>query len=128
LFIEGQAKKSHLLTTAIVDVQNSSGQTPAVTTSRDTQHISAMRRQQSEYNLNRFWEVEPVEQSSMTTEQTCEKHFLSLTHTHTQPNSQMEYLWLGFQSRSNRINWQLLKSLQSKDHMQLNAGWKEIQN
>jgi hypothetical protein len=48
LFIEGQAKKSHLLATASVDVQNSSGQTPAVTTSHDTQHISAMRRQQSE--------------------------------------------------------------------------------
>jgi len=79
LFTEGQAKKSHLLATAMTDVQNSSGQTPVVTTSRDTQHISAMRRQQSEYNLNRFWEVDPAEQSSMTAEQRCEEHFLPYT-------------------------------------------------
>ena len=83
MFIEGQAKKSHLLATAIVDVQNNSGQTPAVTTSCDTQHISATRRQQSEFNLNRFWEVELVEQSSMTAEQACEEHFL--TYTTQQP-------------------------------------------
>jgi len=57
LSIDGQAKKSHLLATATVGVQNSSGQTPAVATSRDTQHICAMISQQSEYNLNRFWEV-----------------------------------------------------------------------
>jgi hypothetical protein len=38
-----------------------------------------------ERNLNRFWEVEPVEQSTMTAEQqVCEEHFL--THTTQQPD------------------------------------------
>ena len=105
MFIEEQAKKSHLLATAIVDVQNSSGQTPAVT-SRDT-HISAMRRQQFEYNLNRFWEVEPVEQSSMTAEQACEEHFLIYT---TQPR--WNPITLG------------LSSLQNEDYMQLTQAGK----
>ena len=108
MFIEGQAKKSHLLATAIVDVQNNSGQTPAVTTSCDTQHISAMRRQESEYNLNRFWEVEPVDQSSMTAEQACEEHFLTYTS----------------QPRWNPITLGL-SSLQSEDYMQLDAGWND---
>ena len=31
-----------------------------------------------EHNLKRFWEVEPVEQSTMTMEeQSCEQHFIS---------------------------------------------------
>jgi hypothetical protein len=64
LFIEGQANKSHLLATAIVGVQNKSGQTPAVTTSRVTQHTFLLREDNSlEHNLNHFWEVEPLEQS-----------------------------------------------------------------
>ena len=83
MFIEGQAKKSHLLATAIVVVQNKSGQTPAVTTSHDTQHTFLLREYSSlEHNLNRFWEVEPVEQSTITAEQQfCEEH--SYTHNPT---------------------------------------------
>jgi hypothetical protein len=38
IVIEGQANKSHLLATAIVDVQNKFVRTPAVNTSCDTQH------------------------------------------------------------------------------------------
>jgi hypothetical protein len=38
-----------------------------------------------ERNLNRFWEVEPVDHSTMTAEQkACEEHFL--THTKHQPD------------------------------------------
>jgi len=45
--------------------------------SHDTQHSLLLREDNSlECNLNRFWEVEPVEQSSMTAEQqACEEHF-----------------------------------------------------
>ena len=58
-----------LLATAIVDVQNKSIQTPAVTTSRDTQRTFLLWEDNSlERNLNHFWEVESVEQSSMTVE------------------------------------------------------------
>jgi len=40
--------------------------------------IAAPRRQESRANLNRFWEVEVVEQLSMIAEQqACEKHFIS---------------------------------------------------
>jgi len=85
LFIEGQAKKSHLLATTIVDVQDKSGQIPSVTTSHDTQHTFLLREDNSlEHNLNRFWEVELVELSSMTAEQAREEHFL--THTTQQPD------------------------------------------
>jgi len=41
---------------------------------------AAPRRHQSEHNLNRFWEVESMEQPSMTAEHhTCEQHFMSNT-------------------------------------------------
>jgi hypothetical protein len=57
-----------------------SGRTPAVAQS-EPQHTFLLREDNSlEHNLNRFWEVEPVEQSTMTAEQqACEEHFL--THT-----------------------------------------------
>jgi hypothetical protein len=43
-------------------------------------HFSYEKTNSLEHNLNRFWEVETVEQSTMTTEQqACEEHFL--THT-----------------------------------------------
>jgi len=58
-----------------------SGRTPATTTHLDTQHTFLLREANSlKHNLNRFWKVEPVEQTTMTTEQqVCEKHFI--THT-----------------------------------------------
>jgi len=52
------------------------------TNQNEPQHISDKRENNLEHSLNRFWEVEPVEQSTMTVEQqACEEHFL--THTHT---------------------------------------------
>jgi len=40
---------------------------PATTTQHDPQHTFLLREDNSlEHNLNRFWEVEPVEQSTMT--------------------------------------------------------------
>jgi hypothetical protein len=52
-----------------------SGRTPAVTTSSDTRRTFLVRGDNSlEINLNCFWEVESVEQSTMTTEQhACEE-------------------------------------------------------
>jgi hypothetical protein len=63
-----------------------SGQTPAVTTTSDTQRTFLVREDTSlEINLNRFWEVESVEPSTITPEQqACEEHFL--THTTHQPD------------------------------------------
>jgi len=47
-----------------------SGRTPTTTTKYDPQHIFMLRENNSlEYNLNSFWEVEPVEQCTMITEQ-----------------------------------------------------------
>jgi hypothetical protein len=44
-----------------------------------------LREDSLERNLNRFWEVEPVQQSTMTAEhQACEEHFL--THTTQLPD------------------------------------------
>jgi len=62
------------------------GRTPATTTSDTAQHTFLLREDSRlERNLNRFWEVEQVEQSTMTTEQkSCEDHFL--THTTQQPD------------------------------------------
>jgi len=57
-----------------------SGRTPATTTQHDPQHTFLLREDKSlEHNLNRFWEVEPVEQSIMTKEQQACEHFI--THT-----------------------------------------------
>jgi hypothetical protein len=53
---------------------------------RVSHNIFLLREDNSlEHNLNRFWEVESVEQSTMTADQqACEEHFL--THTIQQPN------------------------------------------
>jgi hypothetical protein len=58
-----------------------SGRTPTSATSCDKQHTFLLRNDSSlQQNLNRFWEVESVEQSTMTAEQNaCEEHFLSHT-------------------------------------------------
>jgi len=58
-----------------------SGRNPATTTRHDTQHTFLLLEANSlEHSLKRFWEVEPVEQSTMTMEQqACEQHFI--THT-----------------------------------------------
>jgi len=54
------------------------GRTPATTTSDTAQHTFLLREDSRlENNLNRFWEVETVEQSTITAEQkACEEHFL----------------------------------------------------
>jgi len=56
-------------------------QTPATTTQHDPQPKFLLREDNClEQNLNLSWEVEPVETSTMTTEQQfCEQHFI--THT-----------------------------------------------
>jgi len=47
-----------------------SGRTQATTAQHDPQHTFLLQEANSlEHNLNRFWEVEPVEQCTMTTEQ-----------------------------------------------------------
>jgi len=58
-----------------------SGQTPATTTRHDPQPTFLLREDNSlEHNLNRSKEVEPVEPSTMTTEQqVCKQHVI--THT-----------------------------------------------
>ena len=57
------------------------GRTPATFTQNDPQHAFLLwEDNRLEHNLNCFWEVEPMEQSTMTAEQqACEQHFL--THT-----------------------------------------------
>jgi hypothetical protein len=103
------------------------GGTPASTTLDNAQHTFLLREDSRlEQNLNRLCEVEPVEQSTMTAKQkSCEEHFLSPTHT--QPNNQMENLWLNYQPGWNPLNMERLASLHSEDYMQLDAGWNEIQ-
>jgi len=63
-----------------------SGRTPATTTQHDPQHTLVLREDNSlEHSLNRFWDVEAVEQSTMTKEQlACEQHFI--WHTTLQPD------------------------------------------
>jgi hypothetical protein len=58
-----------------------SGRTPTTSAQKEPQHTFLLREDNSlEHNLNRFWEVEPLEQSTMTTEQqACERDFI--THT-----------------------------------------------
>jgi len=92
------------------------GRTPTTTTSDTAQHTFLIREDSRlERNLNRFWEVEQVEQSTMTAEQkSCEEHFL----THTQPNNQMGDLWLNRQSKWNPHNLVHFASQQSADYMQ----------
>ena len=102
------------------------GRTQATFTQNDPQHTFLLREDNRlEHKLNRFWKVEPMEQTTMTTEQqVCEQHFL----THTQPSNKMEDLLSDFQPRRNPSNLDLLTSLQSEDYMQLKAGWNKIQN
>jgi hypothetical protein len=58
------------------------GQTPATTNPNNAQHTFLLRKDSKlEHNLNRFWEVESMEQSTMTAEQACEDLFL--THNST---------------------------------------------
>jgi len=54
------------------------GRTPATTTRHDPQPTFKLREDNSlEHSLNRFWEVEPVEPSTMTTgQQVCEQHVI----------------------------------------------------
>jgi len=61
-----------------------SGRTPAITTQHDPQPTFLFREGNSlEHNLNRFWEVEPVERSTVKKEQQDgEQHFI--THTKQQ--------------------------------------------
>jgi hypothetical protein len=60
------------------------GKTPISTNTNNAQHAFILRDDNLE-NLNRFWEVEPVDHSTITTEQrACEEHFL--THTTHQPD------------------------------------------
>jgi hypothetical protein len=55
-----------------------SGKTPITTVSNSNQTF-LIREQNLETNLNRFWEVEPVEQVMTPEQQACEHHFV--THT-----------------------------------------------
>jgi hypothetical protein len=94
-----------------------SGRTPAVT-HNEPQHTFLLQEDNSlEYNLNRFWEVEHVELSTMTAEQqACKEQFL----THTQLNK-MEDLWPDFQPRWSPATLEHLTSLQREDYMLSNA-------
>jgi hypothetical protein len=67
-----------------------SGRTPAISTPRHPQHTFLLQEDSRlKYNLNHFWEVEPVEQSTMTAEQqACQEHFHTRTHTHTHTTQQ----------------------------------------
>jgi hypothetical protein len=62
------------------------GKTPIVTKPDNVQHAFIARHDDNlEKNLNRFWEVEPADHSTMTAEQkACEEHFL--THSTQQPD------------------------------------------
>jgi hypothetical protein len=62
------------------------GRTPATITQNNAQHAFIVQDDDDlEKSLNRFWEVESMEQSTMTAEQkACEDHFL--THTTHQPD------------------------------------------
>jgi len=55
------------------------GRTPATTKRHDRQHIFLLREDNSlEHNLNRSREVEPMEPSTMTTEQqVCKQHVIT---------------------------------------------------
>jgi len=102
-----------------------SGRTPDTTTQHDPQHTFLLREDSRlEHNLNSFWEVESVEQSTMTKEQQAyEQHFIS-----HKPNKQMEDLLPDCQQKWIPSNLVILASLQSADYMQLNADWNENQN
>ena len=58
-----------------------SGRTPTPSTQKEPQHTFLLREDNSlEQNLNRFWQVENVEQSTMSTEQqACKENFVTRT-------------------------------------------------
>jgi hypothetical protein len=58
-----------------------SGRTPVLTVSNNTpQTLLVCENTTLETNLNRFWEVESMEQSTLTPEQQqCEEHFVTYT-------------------------------------------------
>ena len=88
----------------------------------DPQHTFLLRQDNSlQHKLNRIWEVEPLEQSTITEQQSCEQHFS--THTTQQDGK----LWSNFQHKWILSSLDLLTFLRNKDFMQLNAGWNEIQ-
>jgi hypothetical protein len=61
------------------------GRTPTTTNPNNAQHAFILRDDNLENKWNRFWDVEVVDQSTMTTEQKAsEDHFL--THTTQQPD------------------------------------------
>jgi len=101
-----------------------SGRTLAPATQTDPQHTFLVRQDNSlEHNLSRFWEVEAVEQPTMTAEkQACEQHF----STHT-PQQQDGRFVVKLPTKMVLSSLDLLAPLQNKDCMQLNAGWNEIQ-
>ena len=77
-----------------------SGRTPDIH-QNEPQHIFLVKECNNlEHTLNRFWEVESVEQSSMTAEQQALNNILS----NIQLSSQMADLWLNCQLKWNPIN------------------------
>jgi hypothetical protein len=62
------------------------GRTPATTNPNNAHHAFLLREDNKlEHNLNRFWEMESMEQSTITAEQkACKDYFL--THTTQQPD------------------------------------------
>ena len=101
-----------------------SGRTPVTTTTtrNDPQRTFLLQENRQEHNLNRFREVESVDQSSMSMrQQACKQHF----NTHTRPINTMENLLLNCQRRRIPSNLDFLASLQSEDYMQWIAGWNK---
>jgi len=99
-----------------------SGQTPVTTTQHDPQPRFLLREDNSlEINLNRSREVEPMEPSTMTTEQqVCKQHVI--THTTQQDDGD---LLSDCQQRWIPSNLDLLVSLQSEDYIYLNVDWNK---
>ena len=94
-----------------------SGRTPAATQNGPQHTFLLWEDNRLEHNWNRFWEVEPLEQSTMPAgQQTCEEQFLTHTHTHTQPNSQIADLWLYFQPRWNPTKLEILAPVEWRLH------------
>ena len=76
-----------------------SGRTPDIHKNEPQHTFLVMECSNLEHTLNRFWEVELVQQSTMTAEQqACEEHFI------IQLNSHMADLWLNCQLKWNPIN------------------------
>jgi len=121
--IEEQAKKWHLLATEIVHVQVTLDWTSAVTTSRDTQHIAATRRQQSGTYFNLLLgsgnRVAILHNSRETS--------LCRTFPHTHKTTSRIKTWSDFKPRWTQSQLDILAFRQIEDCMQLNSNWKDIQ-